>query len=397
MGAKWRDRLQRSGLLATVLLYSAGYGTWGLVLLLITTLLGAAATRRLPWTRSRLDGFLAAFLAAFLIAGVRSPYRPVALGTLGLAALTLYVAFGSTAAAVRRHPSFLRTLTMAWVAGAVGAALWGMILHYRDGVPAFTPVLGQNALGTTLLIAAILSLGFVLELHGRSQYLAAASGFLLFAGLILTYTRAAWLGAIVGGALLLGLSGVRKLLTGSVAIAMAVLAGLVLFGSESTALISRAASIVDLSANKYRLVIYQVSFDLFAAHPVSGTGLGTFPLVYPAFRPPNDPNPLPVPFAHNVFLNMAAEGGIIGFITFLAVVLAGISGGWQWQRRSRGSAEHTTAAAFLAAFVGAMVSQLFDGTLLSVHLGLGMWVLLAVLGAGWTRTDPRAPRGWTSA
>lgn len=384
MRPAWLDRLQRGSLLATVLLYSAGYGVWGLLLLLITTIVDAAITRRLPWTRNRLDLFLAAFLGAFLLSGLFSPYRPLAVAMIGLASLTIYLAFGSTAAALVRDRSLLRPLTVTWVAGAVGAAILGIVLHRVHGVPAYTPSLGQNALGTALLIAVILALGLVVDLNGRGRRVVAAGAVILLVGLLMTYTRGAWLGAIAGGSLLLALSGARRLAVGTVTAAVVVIAALALLGSERATIVSRVEAMIDPSANQDRLLLIRTSLAIFAAHPIAGTGFGTFYLVYPMFRVPNDPNPLPLPFAHNVFANMAAEGGIVGFGTFLAIVAGGIYGGWRWHTTS-GIRERTAAAAFLSAFVGAMVHQLFDGTLLSVHLGLGMWVLLAVLGVGWTR------------
>jgi O-antigen ligase len=392
MPRPWLDRLQRASLLTTALLYAAGYGAWGLVLLLLTTVAEGAITRRLPWTPTRIDPFLAAFFGAFLISGFLSPYRPLAVGSLGLAALTMYLAFSNTAAAVRRDPTFLRPLALAWVVGGVGAAVWGIVLHRARSVPAITPELGQNALGTTLLIATLLALGFILELRGRARYVAAAGGVVLLAGLVLTYTRGAWLGALVGGGLLLGLSGVRRFVAGSVAAAVIVVTGLMLLGPERSDLISRAASIADVSANEARLFIIRSSFAIFLSHPASGTGFGTFSLVYPEFRLPGDPNALPMPFAHNIFMNMAAEGGILGLAAFLGVVAAGAYGGWRWHRAAPRGVEHTTSAVFLATFVGAIVHQLFDGTLLSVHLGLGLWMLLAILGVGWSRAAGIASR-----
>jgi O-antigen ligase len=104
-----------------------------------------------------------------------------------------------------------------------------------------------------------------------------------------------------------------------------------------------------------------------------------------------------MPFAHNIFMNMAAEGGILGFATFVGVVIAGIYGGWRWYRAAAAGLERMMAAVFLAAFVGSIVHQLFDGTLLSVHLGLGLWILLAILSVGWTRATGASSGPWTSA
>lgn len=90
-----------------------------------------------------------------------------------------------------------------------------------------------------------------------------------------------------------------------------------------------------------------------------------------------------MPFAHNIWLNMAAEGGVVGVLTFAGVLLASLASGWRWYRKSAPTGQSVLAAAALAATVGTLVHQLFDGTILSVHLGAGFWMLVGIL------TSPR--------
>src|SRR3990172_805964 len=148
------DRLQRAALLLTAFLYSAGYGTVGLALLLVTVVLEAGAARRLPWRRTPVDLGVVAFLGIFVLSGYFSEYRPTAVASTGLAALTIYLALGVSSSVLTRDLGVLPPLLWAWLVGTTLAAGWAIALHLRTGVPAFTPQLGQNAVGTTMLIPA---------------------------------------------------------------------------------------------------------------------------------------------------------------------------------------------------------------------------------------------------
>ncbi len=72
-------------------------------------------------------------------------------------------------------------------------------------------------------------------------------------------------------------------------------------------------------SSQNRLDAWQAGFRMTKAHPVFGVGLGEFAWSYPAYASsalrwqPTE--------AHNSFIQVAAETGIVGFIPFLALVL----------------------------------------------------------------------------
>lgn len=391
----WLDRLQRSSLLLTAVLYSTGYGTWGLFLLLVATILEAVITRRLPWPRSRLDLLIAAFLAVFLISGYLSPHRTIAVGSTGLAALTIYLAFGGSSAVIRRDNNVLTPVLGAWVLGGLAAAVWALVHYRQTGLPGATPALGQNAVGTTLLIAFLFGLGLAVQARPPLRYVITVLSAVLLAGLISTSTRGAWLGAAVGFLTLLALKP-RKAAWAALVVLIVAVAAMAVFRSERVAFINRVSTIPDLTANRSRIFLFRTSLAILADRPLWGTGLNTFSIVYPQYRLPDDPNPATQPFAHNIFLNMGAEGGIPALVLFVAILARGLLAGWRWYRTSREGSSSITAAVILSALIGATVHQLFDGTFISVHLGLGMWILLGILAAGEAR-PAGAERGWTSA
>jgi O-antigen ligase len=108
--------------------------------------------------------------------------------------------------------------------------------------------------------------------------------------------------------------------------------------SESGDLSSR---FTDFS-NNGRLEHWHVALDDFAAHPLNGSGAGTFGRVWAEFSH----STTHVEDAHSLYIQTLAELGIIGFL-LLAVVLIAIVGGFGW--RARGPDRAIFAVLFAAA------------------------------------------------
>lgn len=373
------DRLQRAALLLTAVFYAGGYATVGLILMLLTVILETAALRKAPWTPTRLDLLLSAFILLFLISGIFSPFRAMAVSSVGLAALTIYLAFGVTSRVLQRDPRILVQLCWAWAAGGALTAIMAIAIHLRTGDPASTATLGQNAVGTTMVLTVVVALGLALHTRTAARALAAAISLLATAALLFTYTRGAWLGLGAGLILLIAFGGRRAARAGLLA-AVAVVAVGAGTGGERSALAVRARSIIVPALHQSRIDLLRTGLVIFAHHPFIGTGMNTFPDAYPRYRVPGDVNPLDArPNAHNIIVNMAAEGGVLGLALFVALLAETFRLSWRWQARAPDGTARGLRMALLAALAGILVHQLFDGTLLSVHLGAGMWMLMAIL------------------
>lgn len=61
---------------------------------------------------------------------------------------------------------------------------------------------------------------------------------------------------------------------------------------------------------------------MFATHPITGVGIGNYSVAYPAYHVGEFTAPLG--HAHNYFINIAAEAGILGLLAYVAFVLMGI-------------------------------------------------------------------------
>lgn len=92
-------------------------------------------------------------------------------------------------------------------------------------------------------------------------------------------------------------------------------AGREVTGDRRNALLHRTLSISDMdeTSNKGRMEIWRDSLSSFAAHPVAGIGMGNFPL---ALSEKVSTSKMGAS-AHNIYLEMAVELGIIGLMLFV--------------------------------------------------------------------------------
>jgi O-antigen ligase len=78
-------------------------------------------------------------------------------------------------------------------------------------------------------------------------------------------------------------------------------------------------SIPELILNKERFALYETSFNMIRHHPLIGVGVNTYCLNYQKYKLHNTSGDTAdtMWYAHNSYLQMASEIGIIGFLVFL--------------------------------------------------------------------------------
>lgn len=179
-----------------------------------------------------------------------------------------------------------------------------------------------------------------------------AAALLLLAGIIASYSRGAWLGTAVGTAAMIALAGRRSFAAGATAALL--LGSLLWLGGDMVlpaGVAERLESIGDslgyrdvrrmvITSENFavaeRLGMWQAGIDMFEAAPIYGVGAGNFNVVYDQYRVPQ--------FlysrghAHNYYIHVAAETGIIGLVAYALVLvgawvdvvrgLRGVSAGW---------------------------------------------------------------------
>ena len=176
-----------------------------------------------------------------------------------------------------------------------------------------------NLAGHTLV-----TLGLVALLLASTNWLSALIIATTLGGVLLTGSRAAWLGALVGLPWLLLLGGSKKriwLVGGVVALGALFLR---VFGLQSLGRLG----FVGVDEAVTRPQIWRVALDAFLNHPWQGLGAGGFAANWAAHAQPG----LVVTHAHNLWLEFAAAYGLLGLVAILWLTGGFLALAWRWGR-----------------------------------------------------------------
>jgi O-antigen ligase len=222
---------------------------------------------------------------------------------------------------------------------------------------------------TGIFLAMLLPVAFAKLVSRRpavTRVLAANLVVVLLLGLVATYTRAAWIGAVVGVSIVLvlrrGRFHVWPLVVSAslVIVGFAVVAGIAASTPPSArngvghAVLARIASIADLRSGTQneRLGTWADTLPLIASRPIFGYGPDTFGLVYPQFETSNKLGVL-WDKPHQDALGIAASQGILGLLAYIWILVAFVRAFWRG-RYLRG------AVALFGGWVAYFVSIQFD-------------------------------------
>lgn len=352
----------------------------GLTTIPVVLLFIDALVRRQTWPRGRLGFFgacLGLLLALLAASAVFSPRPLVAAATTSVFALVVGAVILPVARLVDgpgtgEFEVFLRKTALPL--SAIGTVLMALVLLYQALVlhqPRALGFAGANGSGTTLILGTGLGLGWLLSAGRQRSWLVMPFAFLSLGAVIATMSRGAWIGFFVMLAIL-ALRDRRILLA-----AMGVVAVFVVAVSVEPALSARFARIFQPELNLDRLQLWQTSLRMLADRPLLGFGAGVFPYVYPEYSAPGALYDQ-YAFAHNIFLQLALDGGIPTLAVFIALVVETVRRGMRLWRRAE-----PAFWGLLPAFAGVMVHQQVDLPVYGIHIGGGFWALaglIAVLG-----------------
>jgi O-antigen ligase len=129
-----------------------------------------------------------------------------------------------------------------------------------------------------------------------------------------------------------------------------------------------------------RIQLAKDSLQMFAQRPITGWGLGTFPVIYPKFR--TFVTDLYVNEAHNDFVQLLVETGIIGFSVAIGLLVIVFRRGLlQIRDAVFGSWRTVAISASVIGVVGLSVHSLFDFNLQIPANALLFYVLCAIAGS----------------
>lgn len=365
----------RAAAVITTACYAAGHAAASLPLFLAGWVWRLLTLRPPLWHSSRLDLPLAVFALILVLSAAVSPYPSITWLPVVVTVIPGAVLYGSFGWLVYRDPGVRQVLLRAWALGGPPAVVVGIIvgrmMHDRPQFPGMP--LGSNGFGTTLLVASLAGLGLAYRARGRQRVFWLTCSLVSLIGLLATISRSAWAGWIVGALYLTWREyhGRPRCLVAALALGFAILA---LAGTLSPRLVDRVHNPWGDFARD-RLLIWQVSANMVAAHPWLGTGPGTFKTVFDQVRPAGVGSKWS---AHNLWLHFGAETGMLGLLSIVWVVVVATREGFRSDGRwARGDAAAQPVVA--AMWLGLLANQFGDNTLVSISTIAGFLLLTAML------------------
>ena len=159
---------------------------------------------------------------------------------------------------------------------------------------------------------------FERQLLGKYYWLAGLAFCICSAGLVFNATRGAWLAVAIVSAVLLIYYMFKSKRNLAVSIIFVALISIVLVNNPK--FMHRLDTIDDFDkyqSNTERILMWQSAWNMFKDHPILGVGLGQYKENYQQkYILPEAKEPQ-LSHAHNNFLQMLAENGVVGFVGFV--------------------------------------------------------------------------------
>jgi len=127
-----------------------------------------------------------------------------------------------------------------------------------------------------------------------------------------------------------------------------------------------------------RILLLKTALSMVRESPYFGLGLNTYSHYFPSFKPPDYPGLM---YAHNSYIQMAAESGLLGIFCFLLFIAAFF---WWFVRTivtGRSSAFRVIQIGLVAGIFGMMVNGMFESVFQSTQLRTLFWVLMGTAAA----------------
>jgi len=186
----------------------------------------------------------------------------------------------------------------------------------------------------------------------KRQLLLGLAGLLILIALVFTYTRGAWIG-FLAGLVFMAILKSKKVFFISLVVVILIVVTLAI--SPHSLVSRRAVSIFNL-ASIDRLSMWKSSLKIVKDYALTGVGWEGFGKIYPEYSSPR----AYWPHAHNNFLNVAVESGMLGLGIFLWLLIVILKSGVTVFKRVEDGYLKGISLGFLGGFVAFVVGGLTE-------------------------------------
>ena len=233
------------------------------------------------------------------------------------------------------------------------------------------PYRNPNDLATFLMVTLLILIAHLFDRPRVPQWHKWFLGLLLVGCLVRTTSRGAFLGFSAGLLFLLFFFPRQKWIRVGSAGMLVIVLILILAGKTSL----KEVLFFSDRASLERRAMWNTAWSMIEARPILGHGLNTFMANYQSYAVTPTQGPA---YAHNCFLQIAAETGILGlgfFLWFLALLLRSL---WRSLRAHfdlQTSSVRAWLMGFTAALIAFLVQSAFDTQLYSLRQATLFWTL----------------------
>lgn len=204
----------------------------------------------------------------------------------------------------------------------------GIFARLDDGRRVGGTIGSPNEAASYLTLLLPLALGVILGGWGRRWKLLASAAFMLgVMALITTQSRGGWVGFALALSLFGGAAVIRRRVSIAIPLAIGVAAVLVAIVFQDV-IVTRLTR-HDRGAAYSRIALMQVAMEVIEDAPILGAGANNFAVAMLPYSQSSEHRGAFMFVVHNRHLQVWAETGIVGLMTWLAFLLTALARGWR--------------------------------------------------------------------
>jgi len=337
----------------------------GLIFLVWITRL--IVTRDISFAKEKFSKLLL-LLASYILLSSIWAYKPISVFDEFIGHVLPFLVIFFVIITVIKNERQIRNITLIFLISNLVNSLVSLYLSTMTcRVQGFTH--SPNRLADLLIMFIILCFSIVLFEKNTKWKLVGLIGLVPgLGGIIVTYSRGGWI-SLLGGLFAIALLRSKKVLILLIIIGLTI----PLFVPELVQ--NRIKSVTDLehSSNKARILIWKAGINMVQDHPILGAGFFNVKHIYERYKL-HSSDTVYVQL-HNIYLNVLAELGIIGFLIFLSLIayMGKITFGLLKKQKT------SIIIAFIGISIAMLLHGLVDFTIRSIQVGISFTYFTAII------------------